>query len=133
MIRPAAASDLPFLTAHDAHIAPDELSRVVAAGRVLIAEPDGEPVGWLRWGMFWDSTPFMNLLYVLDGFRGQGVGRSLVMVWEEQLRQSGFSLAMTSTAADECAQHFYRRLGYCDVGGFIPSGEPYELIFIKQL
>lgn len=133
MIRPAAASDLPFLTAHDVHIAPEELIRVVAAGRVLIAELDGEPVGWLRWGMFWDNTPFMNLLYMLDGCRGQGVGRSLVAAWETRLRQSGFPLAMTSTAADECAQHFYRRLGYRDIGGFTPPGDPYELILAKRL
>lgn len=133
MIRPAAAPDLPFLAAHDAHIAPEELSRVVAANRVLIAERGGEPVGWLRWGMFWDNTPFMNLLYVLDGFRGQGVGRALVAAWEERLRQSGFPLAMTSTAADEYAQHFYRRLGYYDAGGFTLPGDPYELLLVKLL
>lgn len=40
---------------------------------------------------------------------------------------------MTSTASDEDAQGLYRHLGYRAVGGFLPEGEPYELMFAKRL
>ena len=40
---------------------------------------------------------------------------------------------MTSTQANETSQHFYRKLGYRDMGGFTPFGEEYEIIMGKQL
>ncbi len=133
IIRPAVGSDLPFLAEHDRHIAPAELDCSIRLGRVLLIEVAGEPVGWLRWNLFWDNTPFMNLLYLLDGHRMQGHGRALVRHWEESMREQGYEIVLTSTAADEAAQHFYRRLGYRDIGGFLQPGEPYELILQKGL
>ena len=133
MIRLAGESDLCFLAAHDRHIAAQELARVVQAGRVYIAWEADAPVGWLRWGLFWDNTPFMNLLFVLPRARGQGIARTLVARWEDDMRAQGYASVMTSTASDEDAQGLYRHLGYRAAGGFLPEGEPYELMFAKQL
>ena len=132
-IRPANAVDLPFLTAHDRHVAPDELTDILRRGRVLLLEVHGEPAGWLRWSLFWDNTPFMNLLYVLDGHRGRGYGRALVQHWEQQMQASGYPAVLTSTQANEGAQHFYRHLGYRDIGGFVLDGEPMELMLSHAL
>ena len=134
MIRLAGESDLGFLAAHDRHIDAQELARVVRLGRVYIAtDADGAPVGWLRWGLFWDNTPFMNLLFVLPQARGHGIAQALVTRWERDMRVQGYAVAMTSTALDEDAQGLYRHLGYRAAGGFLPEGEPYELIFVKRL
>ena len=133
VIRTAAPDDLPTLQQHDRHISPQELEHSVQLGRVYVAEERGVFTGWLRWNLFWDNTPFMNLLYVLDAHRGQGFGHSLVEHWEGQMKQAGYEAVMTSTQSDECAQHFYNRLGYATVGGFLPPGEPYELILAKKL
>ena len=50
---------------------------------------------------------------------------------------AGCAMVMTSTQVDEEAQHFYRKLGYRDSGGFIvdiPGCEqPMEMIMIKAL
>ena len=57
--------------------------------------------------------------------------------WENEMRGRGYDLVMTSTQADETAQHFYRKLGYQDIGGFVlpfPGHEqPTELILAKEL
>ena len=133
MIRLAGESDLCFLAAHDRHIDAQELANVVRLGRVVIAtDAEGAPVGWLRWGLFWDNTPFMNLLFVLPRARGQGIARTLVARWEDDMRAQGYASVMTSTASDEDAQGLYRHLGYRAAGGFLPDGEPYELIFTKK-
>ena len=133
MIRLAGESDLAFLAAHDRHIGAQELANVVRLGRVVIAtDAEGAPVGWLRWGLFWDNTPFMNLLFVLPQARGQGHAAALVARWEEDMRAQGYATVMTSTASDEDAQGLYRHLGYRAAGGFLPEGEPYELIFTKK-
>ncbi len=133
IIRPAQLTDLPFLAEHDRHVTPAELDRCIRQERILLIEKDGAPVGWLRWNLFWDNTPFMNLLYLLDGHRLQGHGRALVHAWEAQMQTSGHRILLTSTAADEPAQHFYRHLGYRDIGGFLQAGESYELILEKRL
>ena len=44
----------------------------------------------------------------------------MVLHWEEEMRQLGYDSVMTSTASDEYAQHFYRKLGYETIGGFTP-------------
>ena len=133
IIRPATPSDLSFLAEHDRHVTPAELDNVIRLGRILLIEAQGERVGWLRWNLFWDNTPFMNLLYLLDGHRMQGYGRALVRHWEQQMREKGYASVLTSTQANEPAQHFYRHLGYRDIGGFLQDGEAYELILSKTL
>lgn len=129
----AAEEHIPLLNRLDPHIAENELRALVSRRRVLIAEEGGEVIGWLRWNLFWDNTPFMNMLYVLEAARGKGIGRELTLHWEEEMRQLGYQTLMTSTASDEYAQHFYRKLGYETIGGFTPFGEAYELILAKKL
>lgn len=133
MIRKAEAQDIAFLAAHDVHVSKREFEAVVRRGRVYVACREEKIIGWLRYGLFWDNTPFMNMLMVVEPMRGQGIGRMLVTRWEADMRAQGFNTVMTSTASDEDAQGLYRHLGYRAVGGFLPEGEPYELIFIKQL
>lgn len=133
LIRPAVPGDLAFLMTHDRHIAPSELDQLIHRGRITIIEAAGEPIGWLRWNLFWDNTPFMNLLYLLDGHRLKGHGRALVNHFEQQMREQGYAAVMTSTQANEAAQHFYRHLGYQDIGGFLLPGEAFELVLHKAL
>jgi ribosomal protein S18 acetylase RimI-like enzyme len=108
--RLASTSDLPFL-----------------------GEVDGLPVGFLRWGLFWDQVPFMNLLWVLPDWRGQGIGTALVDAWEKSQRVAGHSMVLTSTVSAETAQHLYRRLGYVDSGALLLPDEPAELLLRKPL
>ena len=132
-IRTATLADLPVLASHDRHISEKELANLISLGRVTIGEEEGEFAGWLRWNLFWDNTPFLNMLFLLAPHRGKGYGRDLMVHWESQMKDKGFDRVMTSTASDEYAQHFYQKLGYTAIGGFTPSGEAYEIIFEKSL
>ncbi len=132
-IRTAREEDVPVLLNFDRHISADELRASAARGRVLVAEADGRFAGWLRWGLFWDNTPFMNMLFLLEEYRGKGLGKALVAHWEELMRHSGFGLIMTSSLSNESAQHFYRRLGYKDSGALLLKDEPLEIIFTKEI
>jgi ribosomal protein S18 acetylase RimI-like enzyme len=57
--------------------------------------------------------------------------------WENEMRELGFKMVMTSTQVDEEAQHFYRKLGYKDRGGLCLDGTPFEqpqeMFMIKML
>ena len=132
-VRLASGQDLQSLHQHDRHIAADMLSRKIADGQLLVAEEDGTFVGWLRYNFFWDEIPFMNLLYVLEPYQHRGIGTALVREWEKRMLAAGYDKVMTSTLEEETAQHFYRKLGYRDLGKFMPFAEEYELIFGKYL
>lgn len=133
LIRYAEESDIDLLTEHDKHISKEELRNAVRLHRIYIAEENGSFVGWLRYNLFWDNTPFMNLLYILEQYREKGFGRQIVSFWESEMARQGFETIMTSTQSDEYAQHFYFKLGYDAIGGFRLPGDAYEVIFAKCL
>lgn len=132
-IRIAQLEDFPLLAKYEEHIKEDELRSVISLGRVLIAENNDCIIGWLRWNLFWDNTPFMNMLYLLDEYRGKGYGKQLVWHWEKLMREYGYKLVMTSTLSNEQAQHFYRKLNYVDSGSLLLKNEPLEIIFTKEI
>lgn len=63
--------------------------------------------------------------------------KQLLTYWENEMRMQGYEMLLTSTQVDETAQHFYRKMGYKDCGGFvidIPKyAQPMELFLIKDI
>ena len=94
---------------------------------------DDQFIGWLRYNLFWDNTPFMNMLYFLDNERGKGNGSKLIKYWEDEMKKQGFEAILTSTQSNEQAQFFYRKHNYIDSGALTLPGEPLEIIFYKKL
>ncbi len=133
MIRFASTEDLNALSKLDVHISEKELLNVIERRRVIVSTENGKINGWLRYGLFWDNLPFMNMLYIIDGERGKGIGTALCNFWERELKELGYSLALTSTLSDERGQFFYRELGYRDCGSLILPDEVTEIIMYKKL
>ena len=133
MIRYADIQDFTVLKEHDRHISESELKNVIRAKRVLVMYQENNFVGWLRFGLFWDSIPFMNMLYILDGYRGKGSGTELVSFWEKEMAEEGYGQVLTSTQSNEQAQFFYRKIGYTECGALLLPKEPLEMFFIKTL
>jgi N-acetylglutamate synthase-like GNAT family acetyltransferase len=133
MIRFAKAEDIDILTANDKHVDRQEMLNLISLNRVYIMEEDGKFIGWLRYNLFWDHIPFMNMICLNDSERGKGYGRKFVEFWENEMRKLGYKKVMTSTASDEFAQHFYIKLGYSTIGGFLPFGEKFEMLLSKKL
>ena len=132
-IRFAEKSDIEILFTYDKHIRITELESSVSLGRVIAAENNGTLLGWLRWNLFWDNTPFMNSLFILYLYRSCGYVRKMVAFWEKQMKTKGYGLVMTSSLSNEAAQHFYRKLNYVDSGALLLPEEPLEIIFVKKL
>lgn len=130
-------ADREFWFRLDAHLPEIEFSKKVREQQGYVLFEDGIPKGLLRYNLFWDNTPFCTMLYVDRSAQKQGYGRMLMEFWEEDMRKQHYGMVMTSTRVDENAQHFYRKLGYHDCGGFIldiPGYEqPMELMLSKAL
>ncbi|WP_432662974.1 GNAT family N-acetyltransferase [Wukongibacter baidiensis] len=124
---------LQYLKEYDNHISPEMLCKKIEDKEVIIAKISDKIIGWLRYGYFWDSIPFMNMIMIDERYRGKGVGKDLVRFWEREMSDKGYKIIMTSTLSNELAQHFYRKLGYKDSGSLILEGEALEIIFTKNL
>ncbi|MBB3111873.1 ribosomal protein S18 acetylase RimI-like enzyme [Paenibacillus phyllosphaerae] len=133
-IEAATERDYAYIRKRDRHLREQLITAKIQGKEIYILRTDdGDPIGWLRYGYFWDNTPFMNLLWIDEPYRGQGAGKRAVLYWEDMLREQGFKLAMTSTLANEGAQHFYRKLGYKDAGCLLLENEPLEIMMTKNL
>lgn len=133
MIRYAEERDFDIIRKHDRHISERELENAIHAKRVLVMYQNDCFVGWLRFNLFWDEIPFMNMLYLLEEYRGQGYGGRLVDFWEKDMADSGYKMVLTSTLSNEQAQFFYRKNGYTDCGSLLLPGEPLEIILRKDI
>ncbi|MCR9142636.1 MAG: GNAT family N-acetyltransferase [bacterium] len=133
-IRIATGEDLSFLFQHDPETLPDRLEKKVQGGLVYVACDEGSRrLALLKFSYFWDRIPYMDKLHVIESHRGRGIGRRIVDRWESDMFDADAELVLTSTQADEDAQHFYRKLGYRDCGVlFVPQQIPAE-IFLRKL
>jgi len=132
-IRFAKSDDYLWLKEHDEHISDNVLNVKIENKEIYVVEKNDKIIGWLRYNLFWDNIPFMNMIYVLDEYRKVGVGKNLVDFWEEEMKQKGYKNVLTSTQSNEEAQHFYRKLGYKEIGGFKYFNDPHEIMFQKIL
>ena len=133
MIRYADTDDLNILRKYDTHIQTAQLQLSINQGRFLIAEENASFAGWLRYNLFWDSIPFINMLYFLESYRNKGWGREILRFFEQEMVKKGYKKILTSTLSSERAQFFYRKNGYMDCGSLILPDEPLEIILMKEI
>ncbi|MFW6269145.1 MAG: GNAT family N-acetyltransferase [Bacillota bacterium] len=133
-IRYAKKGDLSYLLENDDHINKKEiLQQRINNNQVIIAEEAGDIAGWLRYAFLWEHIPFMNLIWLHEKYRKQGIGTEMVSFWEKEMKAEGFEIVMTSSLSDEKGQFFHRKNGYEDAGCFILEDEALEIIFKKKL
>ncbi|MEK3724119.1 GNAT family N-acetyltransferase [Paenibacillus sp. FSL H8-0034] len=128
----ATDSDYGYIRDHDHHIVESLILPKIKENQIyMLRNQDESNIGWMRYGYFWDNIPFMNMIWIDEQYRGIGGGKQVVLFWEDEMKQKGFKLVMTSTLANEEAQHFYRKLGYRDAGCLLLENEPLEIMLTK--
>lgn len=146
IIELAQGKDKEKIARLDGHIPSSRLVECIGNGRVYVLKDDSiknggqnhrgkDPVvGVLRYSLFWQTIPFLELLYIDEAYRGRGFGTEMMHLWEETMAQMGYKYAMTSTQADEEAWKFYEKLGYKRAGGFFPpEQDAREWMYVKAL
>jgi len=129
----ATQNQFKWLKERDRHISETTLKKKVSDKEIIIAKSENKILGWLRFGFFWDSIPFMNMLFIDEAHRSKGSGKKLVQFWESEMKKRKYKIVMTSSQSNEEAQHFYRKLGYADAGSLTLPKEPLEVIFMKKV
>ncbi|MFF2015757.1 GNAT family N-acetyltransferase [Paenibacillus sp. NPDC058177] len=129
----ATDSDYEYIRNRDQHISESLILTKIKENEIyILRNQDEKNIGWMRYGYFWDNIPFLNMIWIDEPYRAKGLGTQALLFWEEQMKQKGYNLIMTSTQADEEAQHFYRKLGYKDAGCLILDTQPLEILLTKK-
>ena len=102
-IRSAKEADFREAAELDCHIPPDRLAQCIAEGRVLVLShsPAERVEGLLRYSLFWQTTPFLDLIFLREPYRRRGYGTAMMDLWEREMKRVGYHYVMTSTQADE--------------------------------
>lgn len=136
-IRYATRNDKAFWYSLERHMAESELELKIRDKRGYIISDDTRPIGIMRYNLFGDVIPFLTLIYLEESYLGKGFGKQAMLHWEDEMRQLGHSMIMTSTQVNEQSQHFDRKLGYKDKGCIVmdipPFEQPLEMFMIKAL
>lgn len=133
-IRAAAAEDKAKILKYDCHIPHSKVEECIQHGLVDALWDGGNLVGVLRWNLFWQTIPFLDLIFIDEAYRGQGWGIKMMETWEDAMKTKGYSCVMLSTQADETAKYFYEKLGYRRIGAFLPPEQDAdEIMYLKEL
>lgn len=136
-VRYATKQDKPFWFTLDTELPEYEFLRKVRDKRCYILSDGDKPIGIMRYNFAWDIFPFLTLIHIKEAYHFKGFGKQAIQYWEEEMRNLGFKMVLTSTQANEEAQHFYRKLGYIDKGCLLldntPYAQPAEIFLVKVL
>ena len=130
----AVAEDLAGICRYDGHIPRGRIEKCIEDGFVWVLCDGNAVAGVLRYSLFWQAIPFLDLMYIDEACRGRGWGSRMLACWENSMKAAGFAHCMLSTQEDETAQLFYEKLGYRRIGAFLPPDQAAdELMYVKEL
>ncbi|GAA1101555.1 hypothetical protein GCM10009581_38080 [Tsukamurella strandjordii] len=118
-VRAASTEDLPFLVENDQIARRSVLVEAIAAGRVIVAVYDDRPIGWLRWSVFRDVYPFIDVVEVLGPFRRRGIGRLLMEAWTAEPARARCAGVMACADPESTGYRFLWALGWQDCGALV--------------
>ena len=134
-VRLADSSDLDFVC-QDGYLPQDVVLRKIKQGECFVLCVDDQPAGYLRLEFLWSLVPYIALIHITEGYRGEGYSRDLLYFVEYHLRNRGFNVIYSSSQLDEPdPQAWHRHMGFeeCGIINGINDGGIGEVFFRKHL
>ena len=122
----ATMEDKPHFCNEWENLPDNEYEPKIRDKRCYVIRFEDKPIGYMRYNLIFDFVPFLTCFYIDDTHQGKGFGKKAMEHWETEMRSLGYKMIMVSTQVDENGQHFYRKLGYKDMGSIIMDISPYE-------
>ena len=122
----ATIDDKPHFCNEWENLPESEFELKIRDKRCYVIRFEDKPIGYMRYNLIFDFIPFLTCFYIDDSYKGKGFGTKAMMNWEDEMRSLGFKMIMVSTQVNEDGQHFYRKLGYKDMGAIVMDIPPYE-------
>ena len=132
-IRLADNNDKQAVIKYDSHVHPNKVGECIGNSLVYVLCEEKKIVGILRYSLFWQTIPFLDLLYIDEAYRRKGYGRQMMEHWESAMQTMEYKYVMLSTQEDEMAKFFYEKLGYRRIGAFLPPEQDAdEIMYVKE-
>jgi GNAT superfamily N-acetyltransferase len=136
IVRFAGPELLEWCVVEDGHVTEQVIRHKIINDEIIIAELDGEPIGYLRLEYLWSTIPYIGVIFVIEDYRDEGVGRKILAFLEDHLRSRGHDVLFSSSTANESEpQNWHRSVGFVESGIItgINEGGIGEVFFRKQL
>ncbi len=112
-VRGGQDADFMWLVGNDPNVDPEWIKRCLHHGEYILETEGSENRGFLRFSMFWGNIPYMDLIWVVEGHRRQGVGSGMFRFWKQEMAHRGARILMTSAMENEPEpQAWHRRNGF---------------------
>ncbi len=82
-VRLAVTPDWDQVRSNELGLSPEVIRTKIERGEVIVCDDAGQITGILRFQWFWDYLPFINYLWVEEGFRRKGRARRMIQKLEE--------------------------------------------------
>ena len=99
-------------------------------------ESENQYLGYIRFSYFWGKYPYLDMISIVQNQQGRGIGNSLYLFWEDQMRRAGFKTLVTSSFQNLTdVQNWHWRNGFREAGKLtLGKNEPNpEIFFVKEL
>ncbi len=136
IVRFAGPEVLEWCVVSDDHVTEQVIRHKIVNDEIIIAELDGQPIGYLRIEYLWSTIPYIGAIWVLKLYRNEGIGRKILAYLEDYLRSRGHDALYSSSQANEPEpQTWHRSVGFVEAGiiSGINEGGIGEVIFRKSL
>lgn len=110
------------------------LGELIDQELVYVLRDQKEVVGVLQYRLFWQKVPFIEHLYIDEKYRGNDYGTCMMVQWEDEMANRGYTDVMLSTEQNESTKEFYLKIGYKQTGSFFPNNQySQELMLSKNI
>ncbi len=136
IVRFAGPEVLEWCVVEDVQVTEQVIRHKIINDEIIIAELDGQPIGYLRIEYLWSNIPYIGVIFVVDDYRDEGVGSKILIFLEDYLRSRGYDVLYSSSQVNEPeAQAWHRSVGFVESGiiSGINEGGIGEVFFRKSL
>ncbi len=136
IVRFAGPEVLEWCVVEDVQVTEQVIRHKIINDEIIIAELDGQPIGYLRIEYLWSNIPYIGVIFVIDDYRNEGIGGKILAFLEDYLRSRGHDVLYSSSQVNEPeAQAWHRSVGFLESGiiSGINEGGIGEVFFRKSL
>ena len=136
IVRFAGPEDLEWSVVEDGHVTERIIRHKIINDEIIIAELDGQPIGYLRLEFLWSTIPYIGVIFVIESYRNEGIGQKILAFLEDHLRSIGHDVLYSSSQTNEPEpQAWHRSVGFVESGIIfgINEGGIGEVFFRKSL
>lgn len=136
LVRFAGPEDLEWCVVEDSHVTELVIRNKIVQDEIIVAELDGQPIGYLRLEYLWSNIPYIGVIFVIDAYRQEGIGHKILSFLENYLQSRGHDQLFSSSQANESEpQAWHRSMGFveCGIISGLNEGGIGEIFFRKPL